>query len=127
MEADDIRKWNNLSSRTARRALKVGSLLYVWSETTPVQPVQEKAGTVLAQKAPPPTAPVAAPAPAAPAKSPAAVASVRPGAVHALAAGESVWKVAQRYGVTVEDIKRWNNIKDTQHLPTGLKLTVSAP
>ncbi|MET0406675.1 MAG: LysM peptidoglycan-binding domain-containing protein [Cystobacter sp.] len=104
---DDVRRWNNLSVRASKRALKVGSVLYVWPSHAPAQ-VVEKAGTVVAQRAPPtPTA--------------------RPGTVHSLAAGESVWSVAQRYGITVEDIKRWNHISDTSRLPTGLKLTVSAP
>jgi membrane-bound lytic murein transglycosylase D len=47
--------------------------------------------------------------------------------VHQLAAGESLWSIAQRYGVSVDDIKRWNNIKDTTRLPIGLRLTVKAP
>ncbi|ATB42469.1 lytic transglycosylase [Cystobacter fuscus] len=102
---DDVRKWNNLTVRASKRALKVGSVLYVWPSNTPA-PVVERAGTVVAaQKAP----------------------TGRTGTVHSLAAGESVWSVAQRYGITVEDIKRWNHITDTSRLPTGLKLTVSAP
>jgi membrane-bound lytic murein transglycosylase D len=44
-----------------------------------------------------------------------------------LAAGETLWGVAQRYGVSVEDIKRWNHIKDTRALPAGMRLTVSRP
>ena len=101
---DDVRKWNNLTVRASKRALKVGSVLYVWPSNAPAQ-VVERAGTVVAQKAP----------------------AGRAGTVHSLAAGESVWSVAQRYGITVEDIKRWNHISDTSRLPTGLKLTVSAP
>ncbi|QRN99809.1 LysM peptidoglycan-binding domain-containing protein [Archangium violaceum] len=107
VNAEDIRKWNNLSARTSKRALKVGSVLYVYPDNAPKQ-VEERAGTVIAQRAP-------------------AGNAGRPGTVHELAAGESIWSVAQRYGVTVEDIKRWNNIKDTTRLPTGLRLVVKAP
>jgi membrane-bound lytic murein transglycosylase D len=47
--------------------------------------------------------------------------------VHTLTAGETLWSVAQRYGVTVEDIKRWNNIQDPREIPAGKQLTVAAP
>jgi membrane-bound lytic murein transglycosylase D len=104
---EDMRKWNNLSVRASKKALKVGSVLYVWPDSAPKQ-VVERAGTVIAQRAP-------------------AANAGRPGTVHELAAGESIWSVAQRYGVTVEDLKRWNNIKDTTRLPTGLRLVVKAP
>ncbi|WNG60350.1 LysM peptidoglycan-binding domain-containing protein [Archangium gephyra] len=107
VNVDDVRKWNNLTVRASKKALKVGSVLYVWPDSAPQQ-VVERAGTVIAQRAP-------------------AANAGRPGTVHELAAGESIWSVAQRYGVTVEDIKRWNNIKDTTRLPTGLRLVVKAP
>jgi membrane-bound lytic murein transglycosylase D len=107
VNVDDVRKWNNLTVRASKKALKVGSVLYVWPDSAPKQ-VVERAGTVIAQRAP-------------------AGNAGRPGTVHELAPGESIWSVAQRYGVTVEDLKRWNNIKDTTRLPTGLRLTVKAP
>ncbi|AKJ06531.1 membrane-bound lytic murein transglycosylase D [Archangium gephyra] len=107
VNVEDMRKWNNLTVRASKKALKVGSVLYVWPDSAPKQ-VVERAGTVIAQRAP-------------------ASNAGRPGAVHELAAGESIWSVAQRYGVTVEDLKRWNNIKDTTRLPTGLRLVVKAP
>jgi membrane-bound lytic murein transglycosylase D len=107
VNVEDMRKWNNLTVRASKKALKVGSVLYVWPDSAPRQ-VEERSGTVIAQRAP-------------------AANAGRPGTVHELAAGESIWSVAQRYGVTVEDLKRWNNIKDTTRLPTGLRLTVKAP
>ncbi|PTL78463.1 LysM peptidoglycan-binding domain-containing protein [Vitiosangium sp. GDMCC 1.1324] len=107
VNVDDMRKWNNLTVRASKKALKVGSVLYVWPDNAPKQ-VEERAGTVIAQRAP-------------------AGNAGRPGTIHELAAGESLWSVAQRYGVSVEDIKRWNNIKDTTRLPTGLRLVVRAP
>ncbi|HYO74112.1 MAG TPA: LysM peptidoglycan-binding domain-containing protein [Archangium sp.] len=107
VNVEDMRKWNNLTVRASKKALKVGSVLYVWPDSAPKQ-VVERAGTVIAQRAP-------------------AANAGRPGAVHELAAGESIWSIAQRYGVTVEDLKRWNNIQDTTRLPTGLRLVVKAP
>ncbi len=107
VNVEDLRKWNNLTVRASKKALKVGSVLYVWPDNAPRQ-VEERAGTVIAQRAP-------------------AGNAGRPGTVHELAAGESLWSIAQRYGVSVDDIKRWNNIKDTSRLPIGLRLTVQAP
>lgn len=54
-------------------------------------------------------------------------AGAKRGATHTLSAGETIWSVAQRYGVTVDDIIRWNKIKDHRTLPTGKLLHVSAP
>jgi membrane-bound lytic murein transglycosylase D len=47
--------------------------------------------------------------------------------LHTLATGETLWSVAQRYGVTVEDIQRWNHIKDNRSIPAGKQLVVAAP
>jgi len=104
---EDMRKWNSLSARASKRALKVGSVLYVFPANDSKQ-VAERTGTVVVQRAP-------------------AGNAGRPGTVHELAPGESLWSVAQRYGVSVEDLKRWNNLKDTSRLPTGLRLVVKAP
>ena len=112
VQVDDMRKWNSLSARASRRALKVGSVLYIWPDNAPRQ-VEERSGTVIAQRAS--AAPVIGNT------------NRNPGNVHHMAAGETLWSIAQRYGISVEDIKRWNHIKDTSRLPTGLKLTVSAP
>jgi membrane-bound lytic murein transglycosylase D len=71
--------------------------------------VQERSGTVVA-------------ATQAPAKAQGGRATM-----HTLASGETLWSVAQRYGVTVEDIQRWNNIRDPRELPAGKQLTVAAP
>ena len=46
---------------------------------------------------------------------------------HALASGESLWSVAQRYKVSVEDLKRWNKITNTRTVRAGQQLLVSAP
>nr|WP_144370419.1 LysM peptidoglycan-binding domain-containing protein [Myxococcus stipitatus] len=102
---DDLKKWNNLRRRNPK--LQIGSLVYVW----PNGP---------AQVAPPASTLVVA-------KQVASNAGKAGGKVHALAEGETLWSIAQRYGVTVEDIMRWNNIKDHRTIPTGKVLSLSAP
>ncbi len=105
VSVQDIRRWNKLSARASRTALKVGSTLHIWPDSAP-SPVQERSGTVVAQRAP--------------------ASNAGKPTVHELAAGESLWSVAQRYGVSVEEIKRWNGIKDHTRLPIGMRLTVKA-
>ncbi|MCP3144086.1 LysM peptidoglycan-binding domain-containing protein [Pyxidicoccus xibeiensis] len=105
VSVDELKKWNNLGRRTP--TLQVGSLLYVWPDGAGVTQVQERSGTVVAKHT---------------------VAAAKPGGrVHTLANGETLWSVAQRYGVTVEDIMRWNNIKDHRTIPVGRQLNLSAP
>ena len=103
---DELRNWNELPRR--KRGLQVGTMLRCGRGTPAAPQVQERAGTVVA--ATQPAQPTAAPA-----------------KLHTLAAGETLWSVAQRYGVTVEDIKRWNNIKDHRNIPAGKQLVVAAP
>ncbi|MCP3103272.1 LysM peptidoglycan-binding domain-containing protein [Myxococcus sp. K15C18031901] len=104
VSVDHLKQWNNLRRRNP--TLQVGSLIYVWPEGT--AQVQERAGTVVARNV--------------------AALPARPGGkVHSLAEGETLWSVSQRYGVSVEDIMRWNNIKDHRTIPTGKVLSVSAP
>lgn len=104
---DDLRRWNELPRR--KRGLRIGTVIQVWPGKAPAAQVQERAGTVVAAT-----------------HDPAKPQGGRT-TVHTLAAGETLWSVAQRYGVTVEDIKRWNNIQDHRNLPAGKQLTVAAP
>jgi len=67
----------------------------------------------------------AAPAPSAN-TAPAPAAGSKPG-VHQLAEGETLWSVAQQYGVTVDDLKRWNRIRHARSLRPGLNLRVGGP
>ena len=98
---EDLQRWNGLS-RQARRRLQVGRTLFIWTKETSAA-VEVRGGTVIAQKAP----------------------SRR--AVHQLAEGETLWSVARRYGVSVENLKRWNDITDHRALRVGQTLTVAAP
>jgi membrane-bound lytic murein transglycosylase D len=108
---DDLQSWNGLGRRS-KKGLAVGSTLTVWPEGARAAS-GERAGTVIAQKSPPPSA----------------QGRRGPGAssVHRLQAGETLWSVAQRYGVSVEDLKRWNRIRDHRSVQAGQQLQVSAP
>ncbi len=108
VSVEDVKRWNGVTSRRRALKLQIGSVVYVWPESGATTQVAERAGTVIAQRAP--------------AGNPGS-----PKRVHELAAGETLWSIAQRYGVSVEDIKRWNNIKNTNTLPTGMRLTVTKP
>ncbi|RKH61660.1 LysM peptidoglycan-binding domain-containing protein [Corallococcus llansteffanensis] len=111
VSVDDMKKWNNLPRRN--RTLSLGTLLTVWpSEPAGAGPakVEERGGTIVVASA------VAGQAPVGP-----------KGKVHTLAVGETLWSVAQRYNVSVEDIMKWNHIKDHRTVPTGKLLSLSAP
>lgn len=45
-------------------------------------------------------------------------------AIYTLKQGETIWGIAQRFGVTAEQIMLKNNIKDATKLPTGKVLTI---
>ncbi|WP_426757234.1 LysM peptidoglycan-binding domain-containing protein [Myxococcus sp. Y35] len=109
VSVDSLKQWNNLKRRNP--TLQVGSTLFIWPEgNTATASVQERGGTVLAKHTVSTTKPAG-----------------NAGKVHALAEGETLWSVAQRYGVSVDDIMRWNKIKDHRTLPTGKVLRLSAP
>jgi anti-anti-sigma factor len=67
----------------------------------------------------PPAAPTPAPPPRAPAK---------PGATrfHTVAPGENLYRIALRYNLSVEELRRLNNLRPDQSLQVGQKLTVAA-
>ena len=48
----------------------------------------------------------------------------QPGRYHRMAKGENLWAVARRYGVTVDEIVRANQISDPQHLPAGTRIFI---
>ena len=43
--------------------------------------------------------------------------------VHVVKKGEGLWDISRQYGVTIEDIVRWNNLKDTK-IRIGDKLII---
>jgi len=46
---------------------------------------------------------------------------------HQVRWGESLWVIARRYGVTVDDLRRWNGIGRNDVLKSGARLVVSPP
>ncbi len=102
----ELRSWNRLTR--SKRGLQVGRELHVWPAGKGDEGVAERDGTVVVERAP------------------AASAGERVRR-HALASGESLWSVAQRYKVSVEDLKRWNKITNTRTVRAGQQLLVSAP
>jgi LysM repeat protein len=65
----------------------------------------------------------AAPAPAPPPKSPAKPGTTR---VHTVAPGENLYRIALRYNLSVEELRRLNNMRPDQSLQVGQKLNVGA-
>jgi anti-anti-sigma factor len=65
-----------------------------------------------------PAAPTQAPPPRSPAK---------PGATrfHTVAPGENLYRIALRYGLSVEELRQLNNLKPDQSIQVGQKLTVA--
>ena len=43
--------------------------------------------------------------------------------IHVVKKGEGLWDISRQYGVTIEDIVRWNNLKDTK-IRIGDKLKI---
>lgn len=50
--------------------------------------------------------------------------SVTGGVIHVVQSGETLWRISQRYGVSVEDIKRANQIKDATQVAVGSRLWI---
>jgi len=115
---EQLQAWNALGKK-ARKGLQVGSLLTVWPGPA-AAPIEAQPAAVLAKADAPAT--LVRPAPV----TPAPAAGGKPG-VHQLAEGETLWSVAQQYGVTVDDLKRWNRIRHARSLRPGLNLRVGGP
>jgi membrane-bound lytic murein transglycosylase D len=54
----------------------------------------------------------------------AAAPKAKPGTTHTVARGETLWSVSQKYGCTVEQLKRWNNL-DSSLVQSGQVLVVA--
>ncbi|RPD50181.1 LysM peptidoglycan-binding domain-containing protein [Hymenobacter sediminis] len=93
----DIVAWNNLPQSPS---LRIGQVLQVTAPDSVAAPVSPAPAPRPAAPAPKPTAPVAAPAPAA--------ASVR----HTVQAGETMYSISRKYGVTIKQIMEWNSKPD---------------
>jgi membrane-bound lytic murein transglycosylase D len=121
---EDLKRWNHFGSLGRRsRGLQIGTLVEVWPAAGTPLPASAPAATVALVQAPAATPAVATP----PASPPPAVAAGPRPTTHQLAEGETLWSVAQRYGVSVEDLKRWNRIRKAQSIRAGTQLSLVAP
>jgi membrane-bound lytic murein transglycosylase D len=96
----DLKEWNDVLA--TGRGLKVGLALTVWP------------GANADLTAPTASTPAAAPK----------VTDTKPGTKHTVAAGDSMWTIARKYGCTVEDLKKWNSLGSGK-LKKGQVLVVS--
>ncbi len=135
VSVEDLKRWNHFGSLGRRsRGLQIGTLMEVWpapgvavpAPTAASQPAATAPGPAVALAGSPALATPAAPVPAAAAAPAVAAAGPRPTS-HQLAAGETLWSVAQRYGVTVEDLKRWNRITHARSVRAGTQLSLVGP
>lgn len=60
------------------------------------------------------------------ARAAAAAPAVAPAQAHTVAAGETAWSVARRYGITVQDLARANGLPETMSVRVGQRLTIPA-
>jgi LysM repeat protein len=98
---EQIRSWNNLSGNQ----INLGQRLFVSAAGAPAR----------TQEAPQPqTQPRPQPQPQQPAQSPVSTSAENDGEevtiTHRVASGETLFSLSRRYGVTVSDIKGWNNL-----------------
>ena len=97
----DLEAWNNLPLNAG---LQIGQVLRV------VPPV---AATSATPAAPAPTSPAPAKTPTAATTTPAAAAPTAPKPTqHTVLAGESMYGISRKYGVTIKQILEWNNKSD---------------
>ncbi len=121
---DAILGFNRLSSP---RALRVNSTLMIpvpkgASRSTVAATSSARAAESArsARRAPAPRAAASGKARTAPAPAPGTN-------VHVISSGDTLWSVSQRYGVSVDNLERWNDIRDHKAVRVGLRLRVSAP
>ena len=120
---EDLNRWNNLGPKS-RRGLQVGTVLTVWPGAG-AAPIEVTPPVVAQVDRPPSPGAVAA---AAPASKPApTVASGPRPSTHQLAEGETLWSVSQQYGVSIDDLKRWNRIRHARSLRPGQSLRLDGP
>lgn len=111
----DIRAWNNLKSNT----LRPGQKLTIY---TPVKSPATAAPETTTQT------PAATTQPQQPAQTTTAPATTKPAAgtftYYTVKSGDNLWKIAQKYGTTVDEIKKLNGFGANYKLYAGQKIKV---
>jgi membrane-bound lytic murein transglycosylase D len=129
VSVEDLKRWNHFGSLGRRsRGLQIGTLVEVWpapGTALPASAASAAPGQAVALLSPPP---VSTPkvASAADGPAPSVATGPRPN-TYQLAAGETLWSVAQRYGISVDDLKRWNRITQAKAVRAGTQLSLVAP
>jgi membrane-bound lytic murein transglycosylase D len=130
---EDLKKWNHFGSLGRRsRGLQIGTLVEVWPAPGAPLPSPTAAPAATAQAVALLSTPAAVSTPVAPvATSPSSLGQQHPAGprptTHQLAVGETLWSVAQRYGISVDDLKRWNRITQAKSIRAGTQLSLVAP
>jgi membrane-bound lytic murein transglycosylase D len=89
----DLKEWNE--SLTSGRGLKVGQPITIWPGA---------AADLSVGGAAPSSSPAVAP------RAATAAASPKAGTKHTVGNGESMWSIAKKYGCSIDELKRWNNL-----------------
>jgi membrane-bound lytic murein transglycosylase D len=95
---DDLRRWNHLNRHSR---LQIGAVLNIYPGPSAVTPTDGSRKVADANDAHRRTV--------------------------QLSQGETLWSLAQRYGVSVDDLKRWNGITEVRAVRAGQPLTVIVP
>ncbi len=130
---EDLKRWNHFGALGRRsRGLQIGTLVDVWPApsapsggTAPTATLPAGGPTVALLSVPAVVNSTPAQAPT-PVELPLAASGPRP-TTHQLAAGETLWSVAQRYGISVDDLKRWNRITQARSVRAGTQLSLVGP
>jgi membrane-bound lytic murein transglycosylase D len=100
IHVSELKEWN--PSLGSPRGLKVGAALTIWPG-----PAADLSATG-----------TAAPSPAA------ATSKLAAGTRHTVTGGDTLFKIAQKYGCSMDDLKKWNSLT-SDVLQKGQQLTVS--
>jgi membrane-bound lytic murein transglycosylase D len=122
VSVENIRRWNNLSDNTIR----VGQEVIVSEGPAPSTPAPSQPTSTPQPSVTQPT--VAQPAVTQPSVTqPSAPPTQQSGTIiHVVAAGETLFRLSQNYSVSVDDIKKWNNLPDNT-IQVGQRITIYKP
>jgi membrane-bound lytic murein transglycosylase D len=129
---EELKGWNELSGRKPKLHIGQQLIIYPRAPAPTSSPAPVARSQVAAAASPTTAGAMSAPAsaPATPAPPPPSVPDqvVAQGnhrhIVHTISTGDSLWLLSQRYGVSVEDIKKWNRLSRRALLRPGSTLTV---
>ncbi len=128
---------SSASLRAAAFALVLTAPLFAFADTAPAGGTADTNADTNAAPAPAPaqtpapetpaaTAPAATPAPAAPAPSDTTTASTERPTTYTITSGDSLWKIAHQFGITVVELRKANHLKKGALLHPGQALQIPA-